>query len=241
MNVKQLLPILAALAVSFQGCNQQGVKTGMKGEDMKSQIDSISYLIGYNIGENIKAQGIDDLKPEILASAIADVMKDNPSPLDMTAGQMVIERYMMEKQNQEMKKRESKGVENLAKGEKFLEENKTKPGVITTESGLQYEILTEGNGESPKETDIVETHYTGTLIDGKVFDSSVQRGQPVRFPVNGVIPGWTEALLLMKPGAKWKLYLPSRLAYGERGAGNDIGPNEVLIFEVELLSVESGE
>jgi FKBP-type peptidyl-prolyl cis-trans isomerase len=127
--------------------------------------------------------------------------------------------------------------ENLEKGNEFLEENKSRPGVITTESGLQYEVLTEGTGPKPTQEDQVRVHYHGTLIDGTVFDSSVERGEPAVFGVGQVIPGWTEALLLMPVGSKWKIYLPASIAYGERGAGNDIGPNSALIFEVELLEI----
>ncbi len=127
--------------------------------------------------------------------------------------------------------------ENLEKGEKFLEENKKRPEVVTLESGLQYEILTEGTGAKPKATDTVTCHYHGMLIDGRVFDSSVQRGQPASFPLNRVISGWTEALQLMPVGSKWKLYLPPHLAYGEQQAGPLITPNSTLIFEVELLGI----
>jgi FKBP-type peptidyl-prolyl cis-trans isomerase FkpA len=125
----------------------------------------------------------------------------------------------------------------LAKGEKFLEDNSKKEGVVTTASGLQYKVLTEGTGKSPKATDTVLVHYEGTLIDGKVFDSSYRRGEPIEFPLNRVIAGWTEGVQLMKEGAKFRFYIPSRLAYGPRGAGRDIGPNEALIFDVELLKV----
>jgi FKBP-type peptidyl-prolyl cis-trans isomerase FklB len=128
---------------------------------------------------------------------------------------------------------------NVGKGKAFLEENSKKAGVITLPSGLQYSIIKEGTGPKPKLEDKVTTHYHGTLLDGKVFDSSVERGQPVSFAVNGVIPGWTEALQLMPVGSKWKLFIPSNLAYGERGAGGDIGPNETLIFEVELISIDA--
>src|SRR3712207_5284980 len=130
------------------------------------------------------------------------------------------------------------GKKNLEIGEKFLAENKTKEGVKTTPSGLQYKVLKEGSGTSPKETDIVETHYRGTLINGTEFDSSYKRNEPTSFPVNRVIKGWTEALQLMKPGSKYQLFVPANLAYGERGAGGEIGPNETLIFEVELISVK---
>jgi FKBP-type peptidyl-prolyl cis-trans isomerase FklB len=141
---------------------------------------------------------------------------------------------MREKQAAEAKEASAK---NAAEGEKFLSENKTKEGVKTTASGLQYKVLKEGTGQSPKETDTVVTNYKGTLINGTEFDSSYKRGEPASFPVNRVIKGWTEALQMMKPGSKYQLFVPANLAYGERGAGQDIGPNETLIFEVELLSV----
>jgi len=130
------------------------------------------------------------------------------------------------------------GEKNKKEGEIFLEANKKKEGVQTLPSGLQYKVLKAGAGKKPTATDTVTVHYRGTLIDGKEFDSSYQRGKPVTFPVNGVIPGWTEALPLMEEGAKWELFIPSNLAYGERGAGRDIGPNATLIFEVELISIE---
>jgi FKBP-type peptidyl-prolyl cis-trans isomerase FklB len=133
---------------------------------------------------------------------------------------------------------EKKMAANVEAGKKFLEENSKKPGVVTLPSGLQYQIIKEGTGPKPGPEDKVTTHYHGTLLNGKVFDSSVERGQPVSFAVNGVIPGWTEALQLMSVGSKWKLFIPSNLAYGERGAGGDIGPNETLIFEVELISID---
>lgn len=125
----------------------------------------------------------------------------------------------------------------LAKGEKFLEDNGKKEGVVTTASGLQYKVITEGTGKSPKATDTVEVQYEGTLIDGKVFDSSYKRGESIEFPLNRVIAGWTEGVQLMKEGAKYRFYIPSKLAYGSRGAGRDIGPNEALIFDVELIKV----
>jgi FKBP-type peptidyl-prolyl cis-trans isomerase FklB len=141
----------------------------------------------------------------------------------------------MAKKAEEMQKLSEK---NKADGEKFLAENAKKEGVKVLPSGLQYKVITPGTGKSPKATDTVTTHYKGMLIDGTEFDSSYKRGEPATFPVSGVIPGWTEALQLMKEGAKWQLFLPSNLAYGERGAGRDIGPNATLIFEVELISVK---
>lgn len=130
------------------------------------------------------------------------------------------------------------GIKNIKEGEEFLAANKEKEGVITTASGLQYKVITEGTGRTPKATDTVETNYRGTLIDGKEFDSSYSRGQTATFPVSGVIKGWTEALLLMKEGAKWQLFIPPDLAYGARGAGGDIGPNATLIFDIELIAIK---
>ena len=145
--------------------------------------------------------------------------------------QIVIQRYMQANA-------QKKGQTNLEKGKKFMEDNGKKEGVITLPSGLQYQIVKAGNGAKPSSTDKVTVHYHGTLIDGKIFDSSVQRGQPAQFPVNQVIPGWTEALQLMTVGSKWKLWIPANLAYGERSPGGVIGPNETLVFDVELISID---
>jgi len=156
---------------------------------------------------------------------------------DKEMGEM-LNLYRKEAQAAQQKVKAEQGEKNMQEGPKFLEENKTKEGVVVLPSGLQYKVLTEGTGKSPKATDKVKVHYKGTLINGKEFDSSYKRGTPAEFPVNGVIKGWTEALQLMKEGSKWMLYLPSDLAYGPRGAGGDIGPNATLIFEVELLEVK---
>lgn len=192
--------------------------------------DSLSYAIGVSIGQNLKSQNFDSLNYSALADGIKDFMEDKG--LKMTDEQIgsTISQYMSAKQ---------KAQEELLAGEgrEFLAKNAKRQGVVTLPSGLQYEIITVGNGPKPKPTDQVTTHYHGTLIDGKVFDSSVQRGQPATFPVNGVIRGWQEALVLMPVGSKWKLYIPHELAYGERGAGGSIGPYSTLVFEVELLSI----
>ena len=147
---------------------------------------------------------------------------------------LALQAKILEKQNEE---RQSLAQQNLKEGSQYLEQNKQKDGVKFTESGLQYKIIEEGQGESPSATDKVTTHYRGTLIDGTEFDSSYKRGEPMQFPVNGVIPGWTEALQMMKPGAKWELVIPPELAYGEHGVGNIIGPNSTLLFEIELLEI----
>jgi len=179
-----------------------------------------------------------DLNPDFLLRGIKDafsggkaLMTDQEIVETMTAFQ----KEMMAKQQEAAKKL---GERNKKEGEVFLVENKKKEGVVTLPSGLQYKVIKPGTDKKPKATDTVKAHYRGTLIDGKEFDSSYRRGEPVSFPVNGVIPGWSEALQLMGEGAKWQVFIPSNLAYGERGAGRDIGPDATLIFEIELISIE---
>jgi len=168
---------------------------------------------------------------ELVAKGLRDILENKTEMLNAEQCQTAIQTYFQGIQDK-------KTAVNTEAGKKFLEENAKKPGVVTLPSGLQYQIITEGTGPKPGLEDKVTTNYHGTLINGKVFDSSVERGQPVSFAVNGVIPGWTEALQLMPVGSKWKLFIPSNLAYGERGAGGDIGPNETLVFEVELISID---
>ncbi len=204
---------------------------------LKSQRDKISYVIGRDIGANLKKQSI-DVDPDILAKGIKDGLSGGKSLLNEQEIREIttnLQKEMMAKQ-QELKKK--LGEKNKKEGEVFLAENKKKEGVKTLPSGLQYKVIKAGTGKKPKSTDTVTTNYRGTLIDGTEFDSSYRRGQPATFPVNGVIPGWTEALQLMQEGAKWQLFVPSNLAYGDRGAGPQIGPNAALIFEVELISIQ---
>jgi FKBP-type peptidyl-prolyl cis-trans isomerase FklB len=203
---------------------------------LKTEKDRISYSIGMDIGNNFKKQSL-DIDPDILTKGIKDALSGS-KPL-MTEQETIetmtnLRKEVMAKQAEMMKEA---GTQNKVKGDKFLAENKKKDGVITLSSGLQYKIINKGSGDSPKLTDEVSVNYRGTLIDGTEFDSSYRRGKPATFKVNAVISGWTEALQIMKPGSKWQLYIPSSLAYGERGAGRDIGPNAALIFDVELLSV----
>jgi FKBP-type peptidyl-prolyl cis-trans isomerase FklB len=198
---------------------------------MNSEIDSVSYSLGVNIATNIKKQGFDSLNTAMLAQAIDDVYKSNPLKISADSANQILQAYFEGLQHKVAGK-------NVEAGKKFLEDNKSKPGVVTLPSGLQYMVIKEGTGEKPTISNTITAHYHGTLIDGKVFDSSVQRGEPASFPVSGVIKGWTEALQLMKVGSKWRLFIPSELAYGERGAGAEIGPNTVLIFDVELLSID---
>ncbi|MBN4051905.1 FKBP-type peptidyl-prolyl cis-trans isomerase [Cytophagaceae bacterium AH-315-L13] len=194
-------------------------------------MDTISYSLGMQIGQNIKGQGVEELNVAALAKAISDVYSNKSPVIDASTGQKVWNNY-------KRKITMAKFEETIKVGKDFMEQNKTKEGVITLSSGMQYIVLTEGTGAIPVATDKVTTHYHGTTIDGNVFDSSVERGQPAKFPVNGVIPGWVEALQLMKAGSKWRLFIPPNLAYGERGAGPKIGPYSTLIFEVELISID---
>lgn len=195
--------------------------------------EKISYIIGRDMATNLKKQGI-----EVEADSFMKGLKDVQSGTESSLSQQEVQEAMMALQQEMSQKQNAAGSANQQAGETFLAENKNKEGVQTLPSGLQYIVLQEGNGKSPSSNDTVTTHYHGTLIDGTTFDSSYERGQPATFPVNGVIAGWTEALQLMKEGAKWRLFVPANLAYGTQGAGDVIGPNATLIFDVELLQVK---
>ena len=199
-------------------------------QNTNSEMEKVSYSLGVSIATNVKSQGLEQVDYESLTNAFRDVFENNQLQISENESNMILQDYFGKLAN---KKKQA----NIEAGKNFLNENAQRDGVTTTESGLQYEVLKEGTGNLPKETDKVTVHYHGTLIDGTVFDSSVDRGEPATFPVNGVIPGWVEALQLMKVGAKYKLFIPSDLAYGERGAGGAIGPNSTLVFEVELISI----
>jgi FKBP-type peptidyl-prolyl cis-trans isomerase len=198
--------------------------------DISDTTDQASYSFGVVIASNMQTQGLDSLNMETCLAAMKDVFANKPLKVDRREAEATLQQYMQ----QAMMK---KSAIVKAESQKFLDSNKTKAGVKTTASGLQYQVLAEGKGKSPTPTDRVTVHYTGKLTDGNVFDSSVQRGQPATFGVNQVIPGWTEALQLMKEGDKWLLYIPYSLAYGERGSPPQIPPFSTLIFEVELLKV----
>jgi len=220
------------LVFPFTSCDgQKKTKATESDGKLTTTIDSVSYGIGSTIGRNLKKDGLDGIDLDLLSKGIKEVFEGKEPSMTAEKAQEVIGVYI---QGIQAKKQE----ENNAKGKKFLDDNAKQTGVVVLPSGLQYSIITEGKGPKPTAEDKVTTHYHGTLVDGKVFDSSVERGSPVSFAVNGVIPGWTEALQLMPVGSKWKLFIPSNLAYGERGAGGDIGPNETLIFEVELISID---
>ena len=212
-----------------------GIASAEEAVSLKTQKDKISYLIGRDAGSNLKAQSI-DIDPDIFMKGFKEALSGNKSSLsdDETREAMtVFKDEMMKKHAEDVKKVTEK---NKKEGEAFLAENKKKEGVVTLPSGLQYKVIKEGDGQTPKETDTVTVNYRGTLIDGTEFDSSYKRNAPATFQVKGVIPGWAEALQLMKVGSKWQLFVPADLAYGEKGAGSVIGPDATLIFEVELLS-----
>ncbi|GAB1669876.1 TPA: FKBP-type peptidyl-prolyl cis-trans isomerase [Mannheimia haemolytica] len=190
------------------------------------------YGIGLQIGQQLLGSGM-DVNAETVARGIYDVLNNNEPAIDINEVTAALQELGQRAEAAQAEAFKAIDAENKA----FLEENKKANGVIVTDSGLQYEILTEGTGEKPTATSTVRVHYTGSLIDGTVFDSSVKRGQPAEFPVNGVIRGWTEALQLMPVGSKWRLTIPQELAYGERGAGASIPPFATLVFEVELLDI----
>ena len=198
-------------------------------------MDSTSFAIGVNVAENLGkniAQQFEEVNLDLLKAGLnAGIDTNNKSEISGAVAEQIIEKFFKGQQEQSALKAQSEGAA-------FLAENAKREGVISLESGLQYEILNEGNGQIPTIEDNITAHYHGTLIDGTVFDSSVDRGEPASFPVNGVIAGWTEALQIMPVGSTWKLYVPFELAYGERGAGQLIGPYSTLIFEVELLSID---
>ncbi|MBC6990078.1 FKBP-type peptidyl-prolyl cis-trans isomerase [Hymenobacter sp. BT491] len=203
--------------------------------------EQISYIIGRDLARNFAQQGL-DLNIDVLADSLKEGIAGQPSRLTQEQMRDAMAQLQAQMEAQEAQNgggQPQGGGDAKEAGEAFLAENQNKPGVTTLPSGLQYEILTEGTGKKPTRSSSVTTHYHGTLIDGTVFDSSYQRGEPATFPVNGVIAGWTEALQLMPEGSKWRLYIPSELAYGTRGAGRDIGPNSALIFDVELLRVNN--
>ena len=204
---------------------------------LASNADSISYSIGMNIAQSLKQQGMNNVNTMALARGLEAMLKEQPTVLTPEQANQVLGVYMQKQYEQRTSESKKVAEVNKKEGDAFLSENKTKPGIVTTASGLQYQVVQEGTGAKPTANDKVKVHYTGRLLNGKVFDSSVERGQPAEFGVTQVIAGWTEALQLMPIGAKWKLFIPSSLAYGDRGAGADIGPGTTLIFDVELLDI----
>lgn len=200
-------------------------------QQLKTANDSLSYSLGVLIGKNLQQGGYQDIDVEIFTAALKATMKNEPTVLNTAACEQYIQQGASK---MKMKQHES----NRVAGEQFLAANKNRPGVITLDNGLQYEILRAGDGPKPKATDEVIVHYHGTLIDGKVFDSSVDRGESISFPLQGVIKGWTEILQLIPVGSKWKVYIPYQLAYGDRSAGPHIQPYSALVFEIDLLGIK---
>ncbi|ALJ00375.1 hypothetical protein DC20_17105 [Rufibacter tibetensis] len=206
--------------------------------ELRDLSQRISYIIGRDMAANFAKQGI-EVEPEALLFGLKEAISGNPSKLNQDEVQQAMMQLQMQMQEKQQASAGASGEQNKKEGEAFLEANKDKEGVQSLPSGLQYQVLESGSGKTPTRNSNVTTHYHGTLIDGTVFDSSYERGEPASFPVNGVIAGWTEALQLMKEGDKWRLFIPSNLAYGSRGAGADIGPNATLIFDVELITVNN--
>ncbi|MCU0428372.1 MAG: FKBP-type peptidyl-prolyl cis-trans isomerase [Cytophagaceae bacterium] len=198
---------------------------------LNTEIEQVSYSLGINIAGSLLNQGFEGLHVDALQAGLADALRGSSLRISPEQGEQLIQEYFQQLQARKHEK-------NILEGKAFLEANSAKEGITVLPSGLQYKILKEGNGKKPSINDTVTTHYHGTLINGTVFDSSVQRGKPASFPVNGVIQGWVEALQLMPTGSKWQLFVPSHLAYGSRGASELIGPHTTLIFEVELLSIQ---
>ncbi|MBN2399487.1 MAG: FKBP-type peptidyl-prolyl cis-trans isomerase [Candidatus Aminicenantes bacterium] len=210
----------------------------LKAEDLNNQKKKVSYAIGLDIGKNFKERAM-DLDMDILIQGLRHAQGGHPPLLTSEEIQKVMTQFQQDMMKAEQEKRKGQAETNKAKETTFLAENAKKPGIRVTASGLQYKVISTGTGPSPKATDTVKVHYRGTLLDGTEFDSSYKRNQPAVFPLNGVIKGWTEALQMMKVGSKWQIFLPASLAYGESGAGQVIGPNATLIFDVELIGIEA--
>ena len=201
-------------------------------------MDKVSYALGLGIGRQLSQMGAQTLDIDDFAQAIKDVLQDKTPSITDAEAQQLVNNFFAEQEAKQREAAAERFKEVKATGEQFLADNAKKDGVVTLASGLQYTVLTEGNGRSPKATDTVKCHYEGTLTDGTVFDSSYRRGEPAEFPLNGVIAGWTEGLQLMKEGAKYRFFIPYHLGYGERGAGQSIPPYATLIFDVELVKVK---
>ncbi|MDY6904224.1 MAG: FKBP-type peptidyl-prolyl cis-trans isomerase [Thermodesulfobacteriota bacterium] len=234
MKLSRQAILWAVLLIFATGCQNKTQQTATP--EPKTDKEKVSYIIGTNMGQSI-GNISEEIDIPMLQKGMSDQIEGRELLVTAEEAQPLLQAFaetIKAKQQEEMDRTKD---ENLKAGKAFLEENKNKEGIITTETGLQYKVLKEGDGASPTATDRVKVHYKGTTIDGTVFDSSYDRGQPAVFQADQVIRGWTEGIQLMKEGGKYKLFIPARLAYGERGAGQKIGPNETLIFEVELLEV----
>jgi FKBP-type peptidyl-prolyl cis-trans isomerase FklB len=228
-NKNVIIVFIVLLAAGITACN--GGSISGKDVKVKTETDSVAYALGHSIGNNLKSQ-FPDVSPEILSSALLEAFEGKENKLfeSAQAADSYIRGYLQLASDR-------KAEENKVKGEEFLSKNAKKEGVTVTESGLQYQVITEGTGPKPTAENTVKVHYHGTTIDGEVFDSSVERGEPATFPLGGVIKGWTEGLQYMTVGSKYKFVIPADLAYGSRQAGAKIGPNSTLIFDVELLEI----
>lgn len=232
MNTRKLLFILAAGALSMTACNSGSMTQTTT--TLKNANDTASYYIGYMYGTGIQRTGMTTPNMDAIVAGMNSAIQKKETGVDPQSMEMYLNTYFQQLATQ-------KAAENVKKGEEFLAKNAKESGVQTLADGIQYKVITEGTGAKPVETDVVKVHYKGTLIDGTEFDSSIKRNEPAEFQLNRVIPGWTKALQQMPVGSKWTLYIPSDQAYGERGAGGMIGPNETLIFEVELLEIVAPE
>jgi len=204
---------------------------------LKTQKDKISYSVGVSVARNFQQQGV-EINPDVMIVGLKDALTGGKLQFTEDEIHKILNTYQEELRLKQAKARDAAAEKNGKDGAAFLAANKMQKGVVTLPSGLQYKILKEGDGRKPTDADTVECHYRGTLVNGTEFDSSYRAGKPVSFKVTGVIPGWTEALKLMSVGSKWQLFIPSQLAYGERGAGNRVGPRETLIFDVELIAIK---
>ena len=226
------LSALIAVGAVVSGCGQQA---GAGPTKLSSQEDSASYVLGYKMGENLRQQSV-PMKPELIFRGLSAGMSGGVSVIPESAMQTVMMDFQVKMAGVQRQKDSAAQIENRKAGDDYLADNKKKDGVKTTPSGLQYKVLTEGSGPRPTATSQVTVHYKGTLLDGKQFDSSYDRGQPATFALNQVIPGWTEGVQLMNVGSKYQFWIPGELAYGQQGSPPTIPPNSTLVFEVELLS-----
>lgn len=226
--------ILMVFMLSFLACSNESSSQKI---EVKTQLDSVAYAIGWNLGENLLRDSL-MMNTKIIENAMSEALKGGTAKLNEEQRGEVMRAFQTLMQEKQQEKAAIQQKASVEEGQKFLEANKNKPGVKVTASGLQYKVDKEGNGPKPSSPETtVKVHYTGKLLNGKTFDSSVDRGEPIDFQLNQVIKGWTEGVMLMNVGSKYTFWIPSELAYGERGAGQDIGPNQTLMFEVELLEI----
>ena len=231
--MRRTVGILAVVVVLATAVGAVAEETGA----LTSERDKISYALGLEMGNNLKRQGI-DIDPTLLGQGIKDALAGGTPRLSEAEAREAVMKFQKDQMAKQQEAQKAASAKAKAEGDAFLAANAKKDGVVTLPSGLQYKVITQGTGATPKASDTVSVHYRGRLVDGTEFDSSYKRNEPTSFPVGGVIPGWTEALQLMKVGSKWELYVPAKLAYGDRGAGGVIPPGATLIFEVELLSIK---